>query len=126
MSDDHNTKRATKRARLAAQDGFADGMSNEEIRAIVAEIALAQGSPDHKATAYKDKFPEFVERYPVLFEMACARDFDMRRFEYMMAMRERIGNKQETVESASKEVGRVMFEDYVKPIVESTPPDKQR
>lgn len=54
----------------------------------------------------------------MLYEKICEDDFDMDRFKYMIELREQIHKKQQTVESASMEVGQRLFNIYVKPIVD--------
>ena len=89
--------------------------SSEEIIAIVNDIVASTLPVTERKTEYTKKYPEFVERYPVLFASSCEDNFDYNRFKYMMRMREQVTSNKKTLEDASKEVGQRMFDAYVKP-----------
>lgn len=94
-----------------------DQMDSATINAIVAEIVAHSGTAKDKEARFERKYPAFVERYPFLFALACAPDFDAHRFNYMMSLREQVQSRDRTAEDASKEVGQVLFDEYVKPMV---------
>jgi hypothetical protein len=102
-----------KRTRTELADSFS--LSSAEILAIVKEIRAFPGSNKVKERHFSQLYPEFVERYTNLFELACEPSFDMARLEYMLGLRDRIVAKEQTVEEASKEVGQTLFDVYVKP-----------
>lgn len=104
----------SKRSR---NDAIDEHMDSKEIRTIVLEIACAAGSPKEKEAFFRKRHPEFAESYPALFEMACRPGFDMNRFIYMMEMREKVMQRERTVEDASMEVGQALFNEYVKPVL---------
>lgn len=101
-----------------------DNMSSDDIRSIVLEISCAAGNPKDKQQTFQKRHPEFAERYPALFEMACHPNFDMSKLQYMLNLRDQITQKERTVEDASKEVGQTLFNEYVHPIVSNMPPTK--
>jgi len=88
-------------------------LSSDELMAIVREIHTAPGTPRDKDVEFDKKYPGVKERYPVLFELACSRDFDMQRFEYMIRLRNQVLQGERTVEDTSVEVGQKMFDVYV-------------
>jgi len=90
-------------------------LTADEIIKIVSEMRDMDALPKDRARYFKNKYPDFVERYPMLFEMACQTSFDMERFEYMINLKMKIDKKEDTVENASKEVGQKLFDTYVKP-----------
>lgn len=96
-------------------DVVQEGISADEILKVVREIRDLDMRPKDRTREVQQKYPDFVERYPMLFEMACQDTFDMERFEYMIRLKEDIEKRRTTVEAASKEVGQKMFDEYVKP-----------
>lgn len=105
---------STKRDRLDE-----DGLPLEELMHIVQDVTSQKKSMRDKRKYCKTKYPDFVDRYPMLFEKVCEDEFDMNRFVYMMSLKQQILNKEQTLESASVQVGQKLFDVYVKPIVDA-------
>lgn len=99
-------------------------MTTEEIKKIVMEMVCAAGTVKEKDAIFHRRYPEFAERYPALFEMACTPGFDIQKLFFMLELRDKIDARERTVEDASKEVGQALFDEYVKPIIDKTPPNK--
>lgn len=97
-----------------------EGLSNDELIRIVQTVASMRKSMREKRKYCQETYPDFVDRYPMLYEKACDDNFDMNRFMYMMGLRSQIANKTHTVDSASAEVGQALFDVYVKPIVDAS------
>lgn len=95
-----------------------EGMTRNEILHIVNAVAALNKPMREKRKYCQSTYPDFVDRYPMLFEKVCEDGFDMNRFLYMMGLKEQIETKVHTVESASAEVGQALFNTYVKPIVD--------
>lgn len=120
MSEEGNKKRTH-------EDVDANDMANDEILKVVTEMTEDETrSPKEKKKFFQRKHPEFAERYSSLFEMACRPNFDMQKLRFMLAMRSKIQTNSMTVDQASAQVGQAMFNHYVKPIVDVTPPDKKK
>lgn len=123
---------AKKRPRTASPspppeggDPLADGLSSSEIIAIVNEIREFTGTAEARAMYFTKKYPFFVERYAILFAASCSPSFDYTRFRYMMSLRDQVTSNKKTLDDASKEVGQVLFDQYVVPIVKDMPPNGQ-
>lgn len=101
-----------------------DGLPINELMHIVKDVTSSNKSSREKQKYCKRNYPDFVDRYPMLFEKVCEDDFDMNRFMYMMQLKEKIQNREHTVESASIEVGQTLFDIYVKPIVDKNKDQK--
>lgn len=99
------------------RDETMDHLSTDDIRKIVLEIACAAGTTKDKEKTFRKRHAEFAERYPALFEMVCQPTFDMGRLNYMLNMREKVIQQDRTIDDASKEVGQVLFDEYVKPVL---------
>jgi hypothetical protein len=95
-----------------------DDMSSQEIIAIVEEIRASPLKQKEKESAFERKYPEFYKSYSAILQMACQPDFDREQFAYMMAMRERIREKNISFDEASKEVGQNLYDKFVKPVIE--------
>lgn len=103
-----------------------DNLSSSEIMRIVREIQQSRLPEEQRKGFFSKRYKKFAERYESLFEMACRPNMEMQKLEYMLNMRERILRGQMSVDNASKHVGQVMFDEYVKPIVgEQIPPTIQ-
>jgi hypothetical protein len=99
----------TKRDRLEEH-----GLDSDEMLRIVSEMCAYEGNERRKRAEFEVKYPDFVDRYPVLFKMACEPNFDVGRFKYMIGLRDDVLSRKTTLEDASKEVGQKMFDVYVK------------
>jgi hypothetical protein len=98
-----------------------DGLPSDEIMTIVREIREYTGSDKRRKAEFEKKYPDFVERYPMLFQLACEPTFDLDRLEYMIKLRESIKTQETTLEDASKEIGQKMFDIYVKDRIPEPP-----
>jgi len=89
-------------------------LSSDEIFAIVNDIRTIGGRTKDRSREAAKRYPEFQQRYPFLFDMVCADDFDYQRFQYMMNMKARVDATQMTQEQAATKIGQDLFNVYVK------------
>lgn len=101
-----------------------EGLPLDELMSIVKDIVSSKKTSRDKQKYCKRTYPDFVDRYPMLFEKVCEDNFDMERFIYMMELKEKIQKREHTIESASVEVGQKLFDEYVKPIVDQNKDEK--
>jgi hypothetical protein len=80
----------------------------DEIRRL---IALGQNDIQIKAA-----LGAFVEGYPTLFQYAVRTDFDVKQFEMMMGMLDKMGAGM-TQHQASIAIGQKLVDKYVKPMI---------
>jgi hypothetical protein len=66
-------------------------------------------------------YPEFAMRHAHLFTMVCEENFDMDRLQFMLSLRDQVEKKEVSFEDASKTVGEVMFNAYVKDKIKPPP-----
>jgi hypothetical protein len=85
---------------------------SETIIQIIKNIQSYPATKDERINVFTEKYSQFAEMYPVLFDMACAPNFDYEKFNYMMKIREQIANKNRTVEHASAEIGNIFYNMY--------------
>ena len=95
------------------QEEEAVPLDNDTIFRIVNEIQAARISETQRKTHFQDKYPEFVDMYPSLFEMACKVDFEKDKFEYMMRLRSQIQANKRSVDDTSREVGQKFYDMYM-------------
>jgi hypothetical protein len=62
-----------------------------------------------------DKYSEFREKYPTIFEKVLENSLDIERFNYMLNMAKKIDNKEMTNHDASVKVGERLVDEFVKP-----------
>jgi hypothetical protein len=93
--------------------------SNAEIMTVLTEIRAHRAPPKDRVRVFRRKYPEFADRHPRLFEMACDDAFDMGRLEAMLGLRARVDTSEMTAENASKLVGQALFNQYVQPLVDA-------
>ena len=99
-------------------------LSSEEIIEIIEKVAHFKGSSKDKQRVFRKTYPEFVEKYPVLFEMSTKDDFDVNRLKYMLSLRTRVEQSKLSQHDASARVGQMLFDSYVKDKIKDAPPDK--
>lgn len=68
---------------------------------------------------YETKYPEFVERFPFIFDKSCDPDFDFTFLKLMLSKMKTINTKNEEVQEkqthdASVEVGKELYETFIK------------
>lgn len=66
---------------------------------------------------------DFVENYPLLFQMAMSPSYSPQRLNMMLQMLDRMGTGM-TQHQASVVVGQVLADQYIKPVVAKAPPDR--
>lgn len=101
---------------MTTKRGREDGakLSSDEIMTIIKDIRSMSGTEKNRFDASTKKYPDFADKYPHLLKMACETTFDISRLEYMLNLRDSIDRKKVTFEDASKEIGQVMFDAYVR------------
>ena len=89
-------------------------LDQETIKNLVKEIQNTPPNKEKRTEYLSMKYPDFADRYPILFDMACREDFDFEKFNYMMRIRGQIAKKERTIEHASVEVGQKFYNMYKK------------
>lgn len=98
-------------------------LDSSEILSIITEITKSSQSANTKKTIFRKKYPEFADKYPVLFEMATKPDFDISRLRMMLNMRDAVTDNNISQYDASAKVGKVLYDAYVKDVIpQNTPP----
>jgi hypothetical protein len=73
---------------------------------------------ENKEDFFGARYANFKQRYPVLFEMACRKEkIDENMLQMMLAMASRISTNEVTQYDASAQVGQVLYNKYIDPIV---------
>lgn len=101
-----------------AMDG---GFSSDKIRDIIREIkrqgrGMGEGQ---RIAVFREKYPEFFEKFPKLFMAAINDSFDTKLLDLMLKQRDVIltaGNK-ETFDKVNAEMNEGLNERYVYPVV---------
>ena len=105
---------------MEQKDFIKDGMENDEIINIVKNIRRCietdnNTSYENKLIFLQKEYPQFLERYPILFDISTRKEtFDWNFFNYFMNMRSKIVNDELTSEKASIIVGQNAYDKYVK------------
>jgi len=101
------------------KDFIKDGLDNASIIIAVKKIRKvietnASISYDAKIENLKKEYSEFIERYPMLFDMASKNEpFDWNFFNYFMNMRNKIINNELTTDKASTIIGQNTFDKFI-------------
>lgn len=66
---------------------------------------------------YKNKYPEFFEKYEVLSNSVFENEFDLNTFKYLWRQKEMVDNNKLSQHDASVKVGSKLVDDYVKPLI---------
>ena len=84
-----------------------------DIRAIVSDIQKSQVVDKEKH--FFDIYPEFAEKYPMFFKIACSETIDLPTLNFMLNTLDKMTNKETTEYNASAQVGQMLFDKYVDP-----------
>ena len=84
-----------------------------DIRSIVTEIQKSKIKD--KESYFKQLYPDFVTKYPTMFQMACTSKIDVANLEFMLDMLEKMNKNEQTQYDASAAVGQMLFDKYVDP-----------
>lgn len=101
-----------------SKDFVEDGIGTDELIDIVKDIYQKTQNESNKTLLdkfkdiYKEKYSFFAERYPTLFNSLFMPNFDIKNFEYMMMMRKKIENDEESTKSASEHIGVKFFKQF--------------
>jgi len=66
----------------------------------------------------KERYPEFAESHQEIFKSVLSGSLDMNMFKYMISMLKQMERGNITERNASIEVGQVLVDKYVKPLVD--------
>jgi len=107
-----------------APENMGDDTDIDEVKSIVEEIVRSPGTIKDKERMFEMRYPQFAERFPFLFKVACKPDFDRDRLEQIFHMMEQVKSNKLSYESATKRFGQDMYDTYVKPNLDKL--DKNR
>jgi hypothetical protein len=89
-------------------------MDSSVVLSIVQEVQNSK--VNDKKNHFEQKYPEFVKKYPGLFEMACNKtDMDMSNLNFMLSMLNKMNHENVSQYNASATVGQMLFSKYVEP-----------
>lgn len=89
---------------MSSQELLDDGLNSEQIMTIVDDVIKEyKVGKTKKELKFKHRF--FSERYKTLFDMIFEDDFDIKKLQYMLEMRNKIIKNEKSVKEASEEVG---------------------
>ncbi len=97
-------------------------LATDEILSIVKEIVHLDSSIPDKKKYIQRKYPLFAEHYPMLLELSLQEDFDMKRLEYMLKLKDAVENENMSQHDASVHVGQHLYDKYVKDKISHKPP----
>jgi hypothetical protein len=82
-------------------------------------VEYIQKSPiENKEEVFGEKYKNFKANYPVLFAVACKKEkIDKNMFDMMLNKLEEINSKSITQHEASVEVGQILYNRFVDPVI---------
>lgn len=86
---------------------------------------LKRTNKDEFRKRMETRYEQLHKRSPTLFDLVLQDDCDMEKLKWMLAMQAQIKSGKIDNDNASKIVGQKLFDEYVQPIVDSTPPDRK-
>lgn len=86
---------------------------NEYLLKLVNQIRSE--SKDNNEKEQVDKYYSFFKEYPALFWMARDKTMDLKRFEWMLSLKDKINNGELDKDETDKAIGLKMFKEYVEP-----------
>lgn len=88
-------------------------ISSSEILSIAKEIQKSRYIPEQKLQVFKEKYKDFYDLYPILFEMCCKESFEIHQLKYMLSMRDAVEKNKLSQHDASVKVGQRLVDRYV-------------
>jgi hypothetical protein len=91
------------------------------LKAITTEMLMTDGAD---LSSFKSRYPEMAEKYPAIFVMCCSEFEDAKHRQFatrcVSFMLKKLEDSHTTTDlhEASTDVGEMLFEEYIKPIVE--------
>ena len=89
----------------------------EKVKSIQSRIASIQDD-ESAMKALRTEEREFAMNYPSIFETTLKGQLDIKQFEYMIRMSNKVKQNKTTQHQASLEVGQQLVDKYVKPSLE--------
>ncbi len=84
-------------------------------------IAIQESNNKNKEAYFAKIYPEFKEKYPMFYKIACTTKMELANLDFMLAMLEKINTNLSTEFDASAEVGQMLFNKYVEPNLPEEP-----
>ena len=95
----------------------------EQLLAIVENIQ--QSTVKNKADYFEKHYANFKNKYPHLYEMACAPGkVDMTNLKYMISMMKKMEETNLSQFDASAKVGKMLYDKYIHDQIKDLPPTK--
>lgn len=85
----------------------------EMITRIITKIQ--ESTEANKEEVFGQQYPNFKEKYPVLFKCACDGRLDLNNLQFMLDVLERMETEGVSQYDASAEVGQMLYSKYVEP-----------
>lgn len=86
---------------------------------------IQQSTVKNKEDYYAKQYANFKEKYPHLYQMACAPDkIDMNNLKYMISMMKKMEDTNLTQFDASARVGKMLYDKYIHEQIKDLPPTK--
>ena len=103
-------------------------MSETEIRTILNDIKkerklqrkLVKKNLDEFTKLMKEKHKKFFNNFPGLFDKSVKGELNMRMMNIMLSMMTKIQTRQVTEKTASEQIGQILADKYVNPVIEET------
>ena len=97
----------------------------ETVKKISHDVEISTDTPDETKRKVQEKYRDFSLNYPAIFIMAADGNLDMKRFESMVNMAQRVKDDKISQHDASVKVGESLVNDYVKPKIKDLPKTKR-
>jgi hypothetical protein len=118
MEKDSKKRRNTDITQDNSKDFVKDGMTTVDIKKTIRCIREYIEKPggtshDDRIQKLKEDHTFFIDRYPMLFDMCCRKDFNYDHLDYFLQKRDQIITDKISSEDASKVVGMEWFNKFV-------------
>lgn len=85
---------------------------------------ILESDEANKEEVFGVKYPNFKDKYPVLFQCACDGKLDMNNLNFMLSVLGRMDQEGVSQYDASAEVGQMLYTKYVEPMVKDKEPSQ--
>lgn len=78
-------------------------------------VIIQNSTQKNKEEHYANIYPEFKQKYPLIYTMVCTTKMDMNNLKFMLTMLAQMHKNEKTQYDASADVGQMLFDKYVDP-----------
>ena len=90
----------------------------DSLKKVLLEMKSSPLKQNEKEEFFVTKYKSISDEYPMIIKKACEQDFDYAKIFWMIDKKLEVDSKNITQHDASVEIGEVLVDEYIKPIID--------